>query len=256
MHNKLEKINIGGIFFDNVTMSEAIKIVEECIKNYNGKKTAFMHVANQDIINRVRSVNGLSLDYINKAYLTIPDGYSIVFASKILGTPLKERVTGPDFMYNFIKLSNTKGYKHFFLGAKEGVAQKMADIFLKQFPKVNITGIYSPPFGEFSAEENKKMITMINKAKPDVLWVSLGCPKQEKWILDNIDKINVPVSAGIGAAFDFHSGNVKRAPVLMQKMRLEWFHRLLQEPGRLWKRYFFGGFKFANTILKQKFSKK
>jgi N-acetylglucosaminyldiphosphoundecaprenol N-acetyl-beta-D-mannosaminyltransferase len=99
------------------------------------------------------------------------------------------------------------------------------------------------------------MIKLINKSKADFLWVSFGCPKQERWIIDNINNINVPLSFGIGAAFDFLSGNVKRAPKIIQEMKLEWFYRFLQEPGRLWKRYFIGGIGFAEAIIRQKFSK-
>ncbi len=168
---------------------------------------------------------------------------------------LKERVAGPDLMNEFMKVANIKKYSNFFLGAAPGIARKMADNFLASFPKLKIAGIYSPPFGDFTRQENAKMIKTINAAKPDVLWVSFGCPKQEKWILDNMDRIRVPVSVGIGAAFDFHSGNLRRAPLLIQNMKLEWLYRLLQEPKRLWKRYFIGGFNFACIIMRQKFGK-
>jgi N-acetylglucosaminyldiphosphoundecaprenol N-acetyl-beta-D-mannosaminyltransferase len=187
--------------------------------------------------------------------MMLPDGHSIVVASRLLGDPLKQRVAGPDLIYEFMKKSNDKKYSNFFLGAKDGVAKKMVDRFLKKFPDIKIAGIYSPPFGDFTKKENDKMINMINKAKPDVLWVSFGCPKQEKWILDNLDRIKVPVSAGVGAAFDFHSGEIKRAPVFVQKVKLEWFYRLLQEPKRLWRRYLIGGFNFLFIIINQKLKK-
>ena len=132
----------------------------------------------------------------------------------------------------------------------------MSEILLKKYPKLKISGIYSPPFGKFSEQENKKIIGMINKSKTDVLWVSFGCPKQEKWILENKEKLNVSISAGIGAAFDFLSGRVKRAPKIIQRLKLEWFYRFLHEPYRLFERYFIGGFKFAKIIIKQKYSKK
>ncbi len=156
-------------------------------------------------------------------------------------------------MEKFIEVSSKKGYKNFFLGAKEGVAQKMVEKFLEKYPGLIVSEIYSPPFKKLSDEDNKKIIEMINISKSDILWVSFGCPKQEKWILENKDRIDVPISAGIGAAFDFLSGNIKRAPKIFQKLRLEWFYRILKEPSRLWRRYFFGGFIFLKIIIKQKY---
>lgn len=248
----MEKINVGGILFDNVSMNEAVVKMENRIKNPDSKETSLLCVANQDIINRIKENIGISLEQINKAFLIVPDGYSIVYASKYLGNSLKQRVTGPDLMLEFLKITEQKGYKNFFLGAREGVAQKMADMLLEKHPDIQICGIYSPPFGDFTSEENNKIITMVNEAATDVLWVSFGCPKQEKWIIENHHKINAPICAGVGAAFDFHSNNIKRAPIVFQKLRLEWFYRFLQEPRRLWKRYFIGGIKFIKTISRQK----
>lgn len=256
-NNNFRKINIGGLFFDNFDLNEVIYLMEKRIREYKENHTLLVCAANQDIINKSQFPGKLSSKLINEgSLLIIPDGYSIVFASKFLGTPLKERVAGPDLMEKFIEVSSKKGYKNFFLGAKEGVAQKMKENFLKKYPNLNVSGVYSPPFEEFSDNDNKKIIEMVNESKSDVLWVSFGCPKQEKWILENKDKINIPISAGIGAAFDFLSGNIKRAPKIMQKLRLEWFYRLFKEPFRLWERYFFGGFKFMKIIIKQKYFKK
>lgn len=256
-NNKSDKVNIGGLFFDNVNLDEAINIMEKRIKEYNGKETLLLCVANQDVINRLKFFNGYGSQKINNgSFLIIPDGYSVIYAAKFLGIPLKERVAGPDLMEKFIKVASDKCYKNFFLGAKEGVADKMSNIFLKKYPGLKISGIYSPPFGEFSKDENEKIINMVNKSSPDILWVSFGCPKQEKWILENREKLNVPISVGIGAAFDFLSGSIKRAPKIVQRLRMEWFYRFLQEPSRLWRRYFIGGFKFAKIIIKQKYFNK
>lgn len=250
----LNKVNVGGLLFDNVDIDEAVKLIEKRIKNYKNKGTSLLCAANQDIINRIRNSGDFNSQKINSgSFLIIPDGYSIVYASKFIGTPLKSRVAGPDLMEKFIEKASEKGYKNFFLGAKKGVSKKMSDILLKKYPGLKICGIYSPPFGEFTVRENEKIISLVNKSKADVLWVSLGCPKQEKWILENKERLNVPVSAGIGAAFDFLSGNIRRAPKIIQRLRLEWFFRFLQEPSRLWERYFIGGFMFMRTILKQKF---
>lgn len=254
MKKYLPRVNVGGLFFDNLKMDEALLKMEEKISNYKEEyKTNFILIANQDILNQIKKYQSLYIDILNRSFLTVADGYSIVYASKFLKTPLKERVAGPDLMFNFIKISNIKGYKNFFLGAKEGVADTMAQKFLKRFPNIQIEGIYSPPFCEkFSEHENNKIIEMVNNSKTDILWVSFGCPKQEIWIIENLDRLKVPLVVGVGAAFDFHSQNIKRAPKIVQNMRIEWLYRILKEPKRLWKRYFNGGIEFTKLILRQK----
>lgn len=247
-----ERIDVGGLLFDNVNMTEALERVESKITQPDlfRQDSALLMAANQDIFNHIGKYKNLSTERLNRAFLIIPDGYSIVVGAKYLGSPLKERVAGPDLMSEFMAISERKGYRNFFLGAAEGIAAKMAENFLAKYPDLQISGIYSPPFGEFSDEEKQKIENMINESKSDVLWVSFGCPKQEWWILENEAKLNVPVIAGIGAAFDFHSGNKKRAPLFIQKLRLEWLYRLFQEPGRLWKRYL-GGAKTYFKVLRQ-----
>lgn len=249
----IEKINICGLDFANITLKEGIELIKERLKNREIKKSDFIIVANQDIINKKRFISTLNDENLNKAYLITPDGYSIIYAARILGYKLKERVAGPDLMEGVIELSAEKGYSNFFLGAKEGVADKMVDNFKKKYPDLKIAGIYSPPFCEkFSEMENNKIILMINNSNCDILWVSFGCPKQETWIIENINKLKVPLVIGIGAAFDFYANTLKRAPKFIQKLRLEWFYRFLQEPKRLFKRYFIGGFQFLNLVLKHK----
>lgn len=248
-----ELIDIGGVLFDNVNMAEAVAIVEDRIKsNSKGRTDKLLLVANQDILNRVGKYKDLTLDDLNSSFLTIPDGYSIVYGAKFLGYKMKCRVTGPDLMDKILSLSPKNGYKHFFLGAAPMVAQTMADNFTNKYRGVSIVGVYSPPFGEFSEDENNKIISMINSSKADIVWVSFGCPKQEWWIAKIGVLLEAPVVAGVGAAFDFHSGNKKRAPLFIQKMRLEWFYRMMQEPKRLWARYMEGGIGYIKILFRQK----
>lgn len=249
------RINIGGLLFDNVSMKEAIGMTLDKIRNF--EKPEFALVANQDIINKKKGIPFFSDERLNRSYLTFADGYSIVVASKILKTPIKERIAGPDFMMRFIEETQDMDISHFFLGSSENVLEKMIANFKSKFSGIKIAGYYSPPFcREFSEDENSKIINLINNSKCAILWVSFGCPKQEAWIVSNIDKLRIPVSIGVGAAFDFHSGLVKRAPLFMQNMKLEWLYRFFQDPKRLWSRYFGGGWKFAIAILKQKYSRK
>jgi len=236
-------------------MGEAISRTLNKIKNF--EKPEFALVANQDIINKKKGIPFFTDERLNRSFLTFADGYSIVVASKILKTPLKERVAGPDFMLKFIEETQDSDISHFFLGSTEKVLEKMIANFKSGFSGIKIAGYYSPPFcKEFTDEENNKIINLINNSKCAILWVSFGCPKQELWIVSNIDKLRIPVSIGVGAAFDFHSGVVKRAPLFMQNIKLEWLYRFFQDPKRLWRRYFIGGLSFAKTVIKQRFSKK
>ena len=255
MQNQL-KVNIGKILFDNLTMSEVIQKTDYYLKHFDSSndKSKFIVVANQDSVTKI----GKQLDAtaINNSFITIPDGASIILASKILKTPLKERVAGPDFMIKMMELSNNNGYKQFFLGSTPEVIDAMKKKLLEKYPNLNIVDSYSPPFVKsFNDIENYKMLDVINNSNCDCLWVSFGCPKQENWIIKNIDRLKIPLAIGIGAAFDFHSGKTKRAPLFMQKIGMEWFFRLFQEPKRLWKRYLIGGVSFLTIILKQKFRK-
>jgi N-acetylglucosaminyldiphosphoundecaprenol N-acetyl-beta-D-mannosaminyltransferase len=251
------RVNICGICFDNVIMDEALGLMEKKIAADPSLKvkSSQLLVANQDIINKIKKDGSFSLDRLNDSFLIVPDGESIILAGKILGTPLKERVAGPDLMERFMRISAVKDYKNFFFGSTQTGLMNLTANLQNKFPGLSITGSYSPPFvKEFPPDENDRIIDMINSSGTDVLWVSLGCPKQEKWIMNNASRINVPVIAGIGAAFDFHSGNLKRAPRWIRKIKMEWFFRFLQEPLRLFDRYFIGGVSFMRKVMRQKSS--
>lgn len=188
----------------------------------------------------------------NSADIVTADGIPVVWASRILSSPVRGRVTGLDLLPAFSEVSARKKYSFFFLGAAEGVAEKLARMLKKRNPGLIIAGTWSPPYREqFTEEENRVMIEKINHSGADVLWVSLTAPKQDFWIARNIDKLNVAVAIGVGAAFDVVAGNITRAPHWMQNSGLEWFYRLLKEPGRLWRRYLVEAPQFIPLILKQ-----
>ncbi len=191
----------------------------------------------------------------NSADLVTADGVPLVWASKFLGPSIKGRVTGLDLLPEFSKISAEKGYRYFFLGAAEGVATKLANHLKGLNPGLNVVGTYSPPFADqFSEIENNKMIDMINKSKADILWVSLTAPKQDYWIAEHFDRLNVSIAIGVGAAFDVVAGNIKRSPKWMQRAGLEWLFRLIQEPRRLSKRYLVEAPQFIPLVVKQKWS--
>jgi N-acetylglucosaminyldiphosphoundecaprenol N-acetyl-beta-D-mannosaminyltransferase len=188
-----------------------------------------------------------------KSDVLLPDGISIVFAAGILlGTKLK-KIAGADLFYYEMTYLNNFGGKCYFLGSTENTLLKILNRVSKDFPNVKVNWL-SPPFREeFSEHDNELMITDINNFEPDVLFVGMTAPKQEKWAYQHFNELKVGHICCIGAVFDFYAGNVKRAPKWMIDLGFEWFYRLIKEPKRLWKRYFIGNTKFIVQIFREKF---
>jgi len=193
----------------------------------------------------------------NSAFLALPDGMPLVWISRLKGAKaIKKRTCGRTFMHTFFENTFKKGYRHFFYGGKEGVAEQLKAVFENKFPGVKITETYCPPFGKLSEEEDKKACRAINSSGADIVWVGLSTPKQEIWMYEHRDKLNASILIGVGAAFDFHAGNLKEAPEFMQNAGLEWLFRLLVEPRRLWKRYLIGNSMLIYWLIKELFSRK
>jgi len=170
------------------------------------------------------------------AALSLPDGIGMVWAANILGHSHFGRVTGPTLMFNLCDGGRAYGFRHFFYGGAKGVADELARHLAAEFPGLQVAGTYCPPFSSLSEEEDKAIVETINNTKADILWVGLGAPKQEEWMAAHVDSIQVPVMIGVGAAFDFHSGNVKWAPKWIRAIGMEWAYRLALEPKRMWRR--------------------
>jgi N-acetylglucosaminyldiphosphoundecaprenol N-acetyl-beta-D-mannosaminyltransferase len=171
-----------------------------------------------------------------KAGLTLPDGVGIILAAGLLRYPHSGRVSGPTLMLRLCDWGRSEGLRHFFYGGLPGVADLLADKLSEQFPGLVVAGSYCPPFRRLSAEEDAQVIQYIGGCRPDIVWVGLGSPKQEKWMREHTGKINASALIGVGAAFDFHSGRVKWAPHWMRKAGVEWAYRLVKEPRRMWRR--------------------
>ncbi len=174
---------------------------------------------------------------LNSADLAVADGAPLVWVSRLFGQPLPERVAGVDMADRCAELAAAKGYGLFLLGAAPGVAQATARALAEKYPGLRIVGTYTPPFGEWSAEEEGYIGERIRRARPDILLVALSTPRLELWNHRHAGEWGVPVTFGVGAAFDMLSSGVRRAPVWMQRSGLEWLFRLWQEPARLWRRY-------------------
>lgn len=173
----------------------------------------------------------------NCSGLTTPDGMSIAWLLKLKGYRYVERVAGSDLMREILARSVKKGWKHYFYGGAPGTPEKLAQYFAQVYPGVRIVGTHSPPFRDLTLDEERKMLASIRAACPDIIWVGISSPRQEQWMSKHIHNLTAPVLIGVGAAFDFLSGQKKRAPVWMQRTGLEWFFRLVSEPKRLWPRY-------------------
>lgn len=172
------------------------------------------------------------------AAMNLPDGIGTILAAKLLGYENTGRVTGPALMLRLCDTGRSYGYRHYFYGGKKNVAEKLAAALAKTYPGLKIAGTYTPPFRELSHSEDKQIVSKINHAKPDILWVGLGAPKQEKWMAAHLGKIHAAVMIGVGAAFDFHTATVPWAPPWIRKIGFEWAYRLLKEPKRMWRRNF------------------
>lgn len=244
----IKKINILGVHFSNLDEPQLVALLDDRIAGAQKTQVCFVPTNSTLAARKSRYV----MDVYNSADVVMCDGVPVQWASKFLGTPLKQRLTGFDFFPHFIQHCVQKKYSIYFLGAKEGVAKQLAAMYQSRYPGIRVAGYYTPPFAAaFSEEQNAVMRSAINAAKPDVLFVSLTAPKQDIWIHQQLEHLNVKLAIGVGAAFDSEAGSLKRAPILMQQMGLEWFYRFLQEPGRMFRRYFIEAPIFVPLVMFQ-----
>jgi len=174
---------------------------------------------------------------LNEAFLNTPDGMPMVWIGRMQGFSEMSRVYGPDLMLRLCALSEAKGYSHFFYGGAPGVAEELAARLKQRFPQLKVAGVYSPPFRPLNPDEERVLTNRIETVKPDIFWVGLSTPKQERFMAQFAPKLAATIFIGVGAAFDFHAGRVRQAPRWMQRSGLEWLFRLGCEPRRLWRRY-------------------
>lgn len=188
----------------------------------------------------------------NGGLMAIPDGGPLSSVGRKRGHQNMERTTGPSLMGEIFKISVEKEYRHYFYGSTEDTLKLLEKKLNENYPGIQIVGMYSPPFRVLTEEEDISIVDNINSAKADFVWIGLGAPKQERWMATHQGKIE-GLMIGVGAGFDYYAGNIKRAPMWMQKCNLEWLYRLMQDPTRLFKRYFYTNIKFIwNAIVKGK----
>jgi N-acetylglucosaminyldiphosphoundecaprenol N-acetyl-beta-D-mannosaminyltransferase len=190
-------------------------------------------------------------DIHNRAGLVTPDGMPLVWISRLMGFSGVERVYGPDLMLAVCERSIGSGWRHFFYGGADGVPEVLVRRLSERFPRLVIVGTYSPPFRSLTEKENDAIVERINAANPDIVWVGISTPKQERWMAAQVGRIAAPVMVGCGAAFDFHAGVKRQAPRWMMRAGLEWVFRMATEPRRLGPRYLVNNPMFVGLMLRQ-----
>jgi len=240
-------LTVLGVPFSAVTLKQTIERVEEMIAS---RRPHYVVTANVDFL--VQSRADVELHRILlEADLVLCDGQPLVWVSRWLGKPLPERVAGSDLVPELIRLAASRGHRVFFLGGTANVAEQAVANMQRQYPTLNVCGHYSPPFKSLLEMDHEFIAEKIRAAKPDLLFVSLGCPKAEKWMFMHYRALGVPVAIGVGGTIDFLARRLKRAPLWMQRNGMEWLYRVVQEPRRLFSRYARDARSFGGTILQQ-----
>lgn len=248
----LKSISILGTKVSATNLQGASLYLKDCIEQ--DKRTYVCIAPVSTIVDAWK--NDAYRKIINSSGMVTPDGMPLVWLGKLKGERTMGRAYGPDLMLKFCELSQQKGYKHYFYGGTSERNQLLIEKLKNKFPELKVKGSYAPPTRKTGEMEDDDILEQINRAEPDILWVGLGSPKQDYWMYNHRQKLNVPVVIGVGAAFDFISGVKKQAPKWMQRCGLEWFFRLCCEPKRLWKRYLFGNALFIFLVLRDFFKKK
>lgn len=230
----MEKVRIFGVEIQNTTLEDVVLKLEEYLK---GDSLKIIYTPNTEIVMTAKEDHNLR-DLINKGDIVIPDGIGLIYGSRIKNKPLKERVTGFDTSMKLLEIANKNSYSIYLLGGKDGIAKGAADRINKDYPNIKVSGYHHGYFkgshlGLQGQPEEERIIEEIDKAKPHIIFVGFGFPKQELWIDSNKDRIKGKVIIGNGGVMDILAGNAKRAPEVFIKLGLEWFYRLMQNPSRI-----------------------
>jgi N-acetylglucosaminyldiphosphoundecaprenol N-acetyl-beta-D-mannosaminyltransferase len=226
-------IDILGVRVSAIGMADALMAIERWISERSRNYVCVTGAHGVMESRRNERLRGIH----NRASLVAPDGMPLVWLAHLIGETHAERVYGPDLMRAMTEISELRGYRQFYYGGAAGVAEKLGVKLIRQHPNLQVAGVMTPPFRDLTEQEDEEQVRQINAARPDILWIGLGTPKQETWMAAHLGRIEAPVMIGVGAAFDFLAGTKQQAPRWMQRNGLEWLFRLVTEPRRLWRRY-------------------
>lgn len=245
---RLQVQRLFGVNMHSATLEEVFGAIDAQIRL---RRPSFIVTPNVDHICRLQYDEAFQRAY-QASLLALPDGVPIIWASRAFGKPLQQKISGSDLVYWLSEHAAERGHRVFFFGAPPGVAEEAGLRLRVRYPNLNVVGSYCPPMGfEKDAEACAAAATAITAAAPDIVFVALGCPKQELWMHEYCQQLGVPVLLGIGAGLDFVCGTAKRAPRIMQQMGLEWLWRLCHDPRRLAPRYLFHDSRFAVLLLRE-----
>lgn len=235
-----------GAFIDSLTWERALRTLNVWASSRQSRYVCITNV--HSVV--TTSQDGDFARVVEEADMVTPDGAPVAWMLRKLGFPDQERINGPDLMWKYCEQAASRGESIFLYGGTDETLTILQPKLLSAFPGLTIAGAISPPFRVLSPEEDEADVARINASGAGTVWVSLGCPKQEKWMAAHRGRVNA-VMIGVGAAFDYHAGTIQRAPLWMQRSGLEWLHRLASEPGRLWKRYLVTNTLFVLGAVKQ-----
>lgn len=240
--------NIMGVDIAAIDMEWLVDYLNRNVKNISGD-----YICVSNVHTTVTAYEDQEYCKVqNGGIMAIPDGGPLSSVGQKRGFKNMKRTTGPSLMGEIFKISAAEGYRHYFYGSTDETLEKLYSVLTESYPGIQIAGMYSPPFRPMTEDEDKAIVDRINETKPDFVWVGLGAPKQEKWMAAHQGRVE-GLMIGVGAGFDYHAGNIERAPEWMQKSNLEWVYRLLQDPKRLFGRYWHTNTKFIwNAMFKGK----
>jgi N-acetylglucosaminyldiphosphoundecaprenol N-acetyl-beta-D-mannosaminyltransferase len=229
----IERANVLGVGVHAIDMRSAALVLEARIRE---RAKGYVCLAGVHGIMEAQRNRRLKLIFA-EALLVVPDGMPLTWMGHLQGFSAMQRVFGPDLMVNIIGRAEFRNCVHFLCGGEAGVAESLRDEMLRRFPWIKIAGTYSPPFRPMTAVEERELVTKVRALQPDIIWVGLSTPKQERFMAHYLPMLDTKLMIGVGAAFLFHTGAIKDSPEWVKRAGLQWLHRLLQEPSRLWRRY-------------------
>lgn len=242
MKNEFEKVRVLGSGVNILDLSEVVNCLRRWIEDPDGQCHRITVTGFHGLWEAYRDTH--LREILNSADLWIADGMAPILIARLRGIRNMRRIPGAELMEAFFQLANRERYSSFFYGDTDETLAGLRDSLERRYPGHRICGTYSPPFRPMTPEEDDKVVEMINEATADVVWVGLGMPKQDRWVFEHKDKLHAPIAIGVGAAFRFHAGIVKRVPKVVGDLGLEWLWRFAMEPKKLWRRDLINGPQF------------
>jgi N-acetylglucosaminyldiphosphoundecaprenol N-acetyl-beta-D-mannosaminyltransferase len=241
------RANVLGVAVNAYSMEEVLVIIRSAIER--GTKGYICATGVHGVMEAQKDARLCGI--LNGSLINVPDGRPTVWVGRLQGLRGMKQVTGPNLMLRVCELSVTNGYTHFFYGGNVGVAEQLRDSLVRRFPGLNVVGTYTPPFRPLLGTEAAELSRLISQLKPDIFWVGLSTPKQEKFMAEYLHKMDTKLMFAVGAAFDIHTGKIRESPEWVKTIGMQWLHRLCQDPGRLWRRYLVNNPRFLASMFLQ-----